>query len=445
MNKNEGTGLERSAVRRNKDMSDGHKGTSWVWPKAGSPIPEAKLSYLRETLRLSLTLSSKDSNGAPSLRSALKKAGAMDPLATLACYASPFVGIPLRAFVHRGCWPHLSDTIRKSYNNVAPHVFFELAVRRLLPDEESVDWTASAPPLASPAINVVLYPPSGATGWRFESGQITVLKSKQRGCSIQLTKDLVQGCPLHGEIRCERAYVELQGGIKLALIDPNPLASLEDHPERDGNNLDLGGRPVEDWQTAFSTALGWIADYAPDLFKEITGLLAHVVPVGFLTDRHVSSTYREALGTVYLSLHPDPLIIAEALIHEFQHNKLYLARRKDAILLNAKHSLYRSPVRPDPRPLWGILLAAHAFLPVAAFHRLLRERGHPDAFTPAFEKRLYEIDNKNLEAMKTLRAHARWTEFGTALFEELKVYNVRHVAEWKKRGVSVRPSDAHDN
>lgn len=414
-------------------------------PKADSPIPEAKISYFRETLHLSLTHSSRESNGVPSLRLALKKAAAIDPAATLSCYVSPFVGIPLRAFVHRSSWPHLSDTIRKRYDNVLPHIFFEFALRRLLPKEESINWTVSAPPLASPEINAVLYPPPGATGWRFESGKVTVLKNRKEGESIRLTKDVFQDDGTDGEIRCDRVYVDLRDGIKLALVDPNPLVSLEDHPDRGGNELDLGGHTVEDWQNAFNTALGLISDYAPDLFNEIQELLAHVVPVGFLTDRHVSSSYREALGTVYLSLHPDPLIIAEALIHEFQHNKLYLARRKDAILLNAMHPLYRSPVRPDPRPLWGILLAAHAFLPAAAFHRMLRDRNHPDALTPAFEKHLYEIDNKNLEAMKTLRAHARWTEFGSELFEELKEFNVRHVAEWKKRGVSVRASGAHEN
>lgn len=418
--------------------------TSWVWPNPHSPVPDANLSYLRETLRLSLKLFSKDSNGVSFLRPALKNAAAVNPAATIACYISPFVGIPLRAFNHRNSWPHLSETIKERCDNVLPHIFFELALRRLIPEEESINWTASAPPLASPEINVMLHPPSGAVGWRFESGKITVLMDKKKEHSVSLTKDLAQGTTAGG-IRCEQAYVELRDGIRLALVDPNPLASLEDHPERSGNELDLGGHPVEEWQNAFNTALGWIADYAPDIYKEMMGLLAHVVPVGFLTERHYSSTYREGIGTVYLSLNPDPLILVEAFIHEFQHNKLYLAHRKDAILHNALHPLYHSPVRPDPRPLWGILLAAHAFLPVAAFYRLMREQGHPEASTPTFETRLHKIDGKNLEAMKTLRAHARWTEFGAALFEELKAYNVRHVAEWKKRGVSLRPVDAHDD
>ena len=44
---------------------------------------------------------------------------------------------------------------------------------------------------------------------------------------------------------------------------------------------------------------------------------AYSVPVGWDEQRHLSASYQEAIGTVYLSLHPNPLTLAEALIHEF--------------------------------------------------------------------------------------------------------------------------------
>ena len=37
-----------------------------------------------------------------------------------------------------------------------------------------------------------------------------------------------------------------------------------------------------------------------------------VVPVGFFPDRHLSASYREAIGTLYLSLHPSPMTMVEA-------------------------------------------------------------------------------------------------------------------------------------
>src|SRR5205085_553303 len=84
----------------------------------------------------------------------------------------------------------------------------------------------------------------------------------------------------------------------------------------------------------------------------------------------------------YLTLNPNAMTMAEAVVHEFQHNKFNVVADEVAFLTNAFHPLYPSPVRPDPRPLWGILLAVHAFLPVAELYRRLRDAGHPLAALP---------------------------------------------------------------
>ena len=76
------------------------------------------------------------------------------------------------------------------------------------------------------------------------------------------------------------------------------------------------------------------------------------------------------------------------------------------MLTNAFHPLYKSPIRPDPRPLWGILLAVHAFLPVAELYRRMRDAGHPLAAHPGFERACPSIDLKNHEGMEMLRATA---------------------------------------
>ena len=76
------------------------------------------------------------------------------------------------------------------------------------------------------------------------------------------------------------------------------------------------------------------------------------------------------------------MIMTEAIIHEFQHNKFNVSAYSAEYLTNAFHPLYKSPVRPDPRPLWGILLAVHAFLPVAELYRRMRDAGHPWAARP---------------------------------------------------------------
>ena len=137
------------------------------------------------------------------------------------------------------------------------------------------------------------------------------------------------------------------------------------------------------------------------------------------------------------------MTMTEAVVHEFQHNKFNVASDSVEFLSNAFHPLYKSPIRPDPRPLWGILLAVHAFLPVAELYRRMRDAGHPFAAHPGFERRLSELDLKNHEGMDMLRAHARFTAAGHALFADLEALEGRHLAERSARGLTNVPTEVH--
>jgi HEXXH motif-containing protein len=158
----------------------------------------------------------------------------------------------------------------------------------------------------------------------------------------------------------------------------------------------------------------------------VTHFVQQVVPVGFYADRHLSASYREAIGTLYLSLHPDTMTMTEALVHELQHGKLNTLFELDPVLENADEAGHRSPVRPDPRPLRGVLLAVHAFVPVARLYERMSAAG--DA--RARETRLREIVRGNHEGTEVLRASARATPVGAALLEELGRWDA-HFARWR--------------
>jgi HEXXH motif-containing protein len=217
--------------------------------------------------------------------------------------------------------------------------------------------------------------------------------------------------------------IAVEGPVVLALTDNNPLAMHEAHPDKHGNALDLGGRPPSEWVAALREALHIVQAHLPDLRAEMNLYVQQIVPVGFFADRHLSASYREAIGTLYLSLHPSPMTMVEALIHEFQHNKLNALLESDDVLENAHEPLYRSPVRPDARPLHGVLLAVHAFVPVA----LLYERMIAAGDAGASDRRLREIAGINREGTDVLRAHARPTPVGKALLDELFRWD-RHFA-----------------
>jgi HEXXH motif-containing protein len=244
------------------------------------------------------------------------------------------------------------------------------------------------------------------------------------GLALRLAPD---GAATQDGRACERraAFVPVAGSTALALADDNPLASLEAHPDKHGSQIDLGEAPSERWVEALRDALRRIADGLPLLAAELDLVLSVFVPVGTHAEKHLSASYREALGVVYVSLHPDPLTMTEAVVHEAQHNKLNAVLSVDPLLENHPAERYRSPVRPDPRPLLGVLLAVHAFVPVALLYRALRHAGDPLVSSARADARLDAILRGNAEGLEMLERHARPTPAGAELLKELRHWHDR--------------------
>jgi HEXXH motif-containing protein len=378
---------------------------------------------LRETLRLSRRSPSDVFDSTPPLYDLLRHAAAKNPSALLDALCAPSVAPAVWCYARRERWPEFQEKVEAARRSMVPNLLLELAARDLLPEGGAA--VSSSDDLASPHLGAVLKCREGAGGWRFKNGFVGV----GTAALLRLSSHTLAGRrPSTGGLSTEMGYVPLADPICLALTDQNPIAQLEAHPDKAGNVLNLGGRSEEDWRSAADTAVHWVAEYWPELFHEMTFLLRQIVPVGFYKDRHLSASYREGIGTVYLSLIPNPMIMTEALIHEFQHNKLNMASYADPLLENAFSPLYASPLRPDPRPLWGILMGVHAFLPVAEILRKMRAAKHPAASGPAFEKRFSDIDSKNDRAMETLKAHGRWTPVGEKLLGALDALHARHRA-----------------
>ncbi len=219
------------------------------------------------------------------------------------------------------------------------------------------------------------------------------------------------------------AYVPIVDGVVLALTDNNPLTSVKLHPERDGNTLDLGGHAVEVWVARLREAFAIVEAHLPELRAEMRWLSKTIVPVGFHEERHASCSYEDAIGAIYLTLHPRPIKLAEAIVHEYQHNKLHALMRLDPLLEDAKRAHFDSPVRPDARPLEGVLLAAHAFLPVTRMYRSITASGDPVAQQRDWAETCAIAEAVHREALATLAAHAKPTKLGRALLAEMDRLN----------------------
>jgi HEXXH motif-containing protein len=70
-------------------------------------------------------------------------------------------------------------------------------------------------------------------------------------------------------------------------------------------------------------------------------------------------------GLVYLSLGGDLMQTLEGLVHETAHLYLFMAE-KEAALVECGDARFKSPLRAEPRPLRGVLLAMHACAYISA-------------------------------------------------------------------------------
>lgn len=412
-------------------------------------LARAYSRYLAGSCRLFLTI-------APQLpaelRSSHRRVAALveSALATqqralLSCFASPTVGTPMHCLALRDEIEAFRPRIDQAAAALLPHLLFEMALRGLIPQQQSILWEHGAPALTSLAIGGALVPPASATGLRFSASHLAAI-----GGGAELARLPVQAQALQraladgtGGFRFEPQYRRIGTVSRFATVDHNPIAAFEAHPDKAGNHIDLGGRPADEWVAILEESFALIERFLPGECAEMGTMLHQIIPVGYHRERHLSASYREAVGTVYMTLHPSVMIMTEALIHEFQHNKFNVSAYNADYLRNAFHPLYKSPVRPDPRPLWGIVLAVHAFLPVAELYRRMRDAGHEWAQRPDFERRMAELDLKNHEGMDMLRAHAQFTPAGHALFGELEALERRHLAERTARGLENTPTEIH--
>ncbi|MFO0759959.1 MAG: HEXXH motif-containing putative peptide modification protein [Byssovorax sp.] len=276
--------------------------------------------------------------------------------------------------------------------------------------------------LSLPA-RLAIVPPADATALVLENGKVVI--ERPAGAAV------IDIASQDDQPFVERPYHPIDGGIVLATADNNPLSMMEAHPDKEGNAIDLGGHPAEEWAGELGWGMAKIARYLPDLHGEMRLFIQQMVPVGWHEQRHLSASYQEAIGTIYLSLHPSRMTLAEALIHEFSHNKLNALFELDEVLENAWSPLYTSPVRPDPRPLHGVLLAVHAFLPVARLYEKMIAEGDPIAQNPSFLGRYAAIRKINREGAELVLDKGHPTRIGAGLLDEIRRWDehYRHVDE----------------
>jgi HEXXH motif-containing protein len=92
-----------------------------------------------------------------------------------------------------------------------------------------------------------------------------------------------------------------------------------------------------------------------------------IVPMTARNDAAMdSATAPTAFGSIASSLPPDPVIMAETLVHEFAHLKLCGVMDLKSLIGPYDKRVY-APWRPDPRPVGGLLQGVYAHLGIVRF------------------------------------------------------------------------------
>lgn len=375
-------------------------------PEPGSTTARDALSgAIRRAIRDLMRLSTAADPELRAFRPTLKRLLADTPGALASVLRSPTVGGLLRCLRRGAPELELADAVAE----LLATMHTDLAHAGALP--EVVSQRRLPRRIVSLAAKRTITIPPDTSRAEFRNGEITLLGADGRRTTISLERV---------DPPAERCFVPITDTLMLALVDNNPLAMSEAHPDKQGNALDLGGHAASEWADTLARCLELIARYMPDLRGEMDLYLHQVVPVGYDERSHLSASYQEVIGTIYMTLHPQLMTMVEATIHEFQHNKLHAQLELDPLLHNAFSPLYSSPVRPDPRPLQGVLLAVHAFIPVARLYQLMRAAGHPGTRGHDFERRYAQIVAGNHEGATVLLEHGDPTPIGRALLDEIR-------------------------
>ncbi|MEU1039632.1 FxsB family cyclophane-forming radical SAM/SPASM peptide maturase [Streptomyces sp. NPDC005551] len=197
-------------------------------------------------------------------------------------------------------------------------------------------------------------------------------------------------------------------GWTVALEDTDPWRDCHGHAAHPR----LGDAEAQAWHADLAAAWAWIRRelpaYAPGVaagLRVITPLLPS--PEG----ADISSAARDAFGAVAIARPAEPELLAQLIVHEFQHVKLGAVLDLTDLHDPSCERLFYAPWRPDPRPLEGLLQGTYAHIAVIDFWRA-RWRGTTGERAGEAEARFSRWRDQTAEAVETLGSSGALTPLG---------------------------------
>jgi HEXXH motif-containing protein len=163
-------------------------------------------------------------------------------------------------------------------------------------------------------------------------------------------------------------------------------------------------------------ALACLADADPELFGETSELVSDIV---LADDGPQGMTTLRCFGQIQIRRPPDQgsseavTYLTENIAHETSHLALFAMMNVDPMLHNAHVGTYTSPLRSDPRPLYGIFHATFVLARLTRLYGLLARQGSAGAPAQRDEQR-----RRFRDGYQTLIRHADFTDAGRRVLEQ---------------------------
>jgi hypothetical protein len=183
--------------------------------------------------------------------------------------------------------------------------------------------------------------------------------------------------------------------------------------------LNFDGIDLDEWAKVLFSVRE-IVDKHESSRELIRAFATTVVPLKPASnDQHLSVSFAECPGIVYLAFSSTPNVLAEAIVHEADHQWHNAIGQQMRLWRGApagRPACYRSPWRPDPRPLDGLLLGASAFVSVGEMWVELAQ--NCDEYSGS---RAAFVLCQSLDALSQVKAFGDLTDTGRSLVSWLEV------------------------
>jgi HEXXH motif-containing protein len=171
--------------------------------------------------------------------------------------------------------------------------------------------------------------------------------------------------------------------------------------------------------------LALVARYQPSALEHIRGLVQVIAFKSAASGTYSNVSFSDLPGAYILSAVRHPYWMADALIHECLHNRLFFVLDRGEILQDAEDNTERgefySPWRDDLRPLSGLLHAVYVFIGVGKFwfavwqdlenSGVRRDYAEDQAVRAVLDLKI---------GVAQLRRYAKFTQLGIELFAEME-------------------------